>query len=273
MVREAVCFPVNSYDLTGEYGRAGFDVRHRFNFFGTINLPWQVSLESVGHYSSGRPFNIITGQDTNLDRLFTERPSFAPAGVDCNNRPANIVCTPFGNFNRNPGPGELLIPRNFGEGPGFLGVNMRITKTWSFGSTASSRAARQRNAQQQGTQANAARGGGRTDGPGGVPRIPSGGGGPGGGGPGGGGGGRGVVVAGGGIGVPGGGAAEAKRYTMQFSVNFQNLLNKVNLANPTGSLSSPSFGESLSLQRFGGFGGGGSGAGNRRVSAQVRFSF
>src|SRR5207253_10198270 len=37
-------FPVNSYDLTGEYGRAGFDIRHRFSFFGTINLPWQVSL-------------------------------------------------------------------------------------------------------------------------------------------------------------------------------------------------------------------------------------
>ena len=42
-------FPVNSYDLTGEYGRAGFDVRHRFNFFGTINLPWQVSSEPANH--------------------------------------------------------------------------------------------------------------------------------------------------------------------------------------------------------------------------------
>ncbi|HYJ89390.1 MAG TPA: TonB-dependent receptor [Pyrinomonadaceae bacterium] len=268
-------FPVNSYDFTGEYGRAAFDVRHRFNFFGTINLPWQVTVNPLVNYSSGRPFNIITGQDTNLDRQFTERPSFAPEGVDCGaNRPANIICTPFGNFNRNPGPGELLIPRNFGEGPGFFAVNMRITKTWAFGSTASSRATAQRNAQQntqQGTQANAARGGG----PGGPPRIPSGGGGPGGGGPGGGGGQRGGGgPGGGGIGVPGGGGAEAKRYTMQFSVNFQNLFNKVNLANPTGSLSSPSFGESLSLQtQFGGFGGGSTGAGNRRVSAQVRFSF
>ncbi len=267
-------FPVNSYDFTGEYGRAAFDVRHRFNFFGTVNLPWQVTLNPLVNYSSGRPFNIITGQDSNLDRQFTERPSFAPDGVDCNNAPANILCTRFGNFNRNPGPGELLIPRNFGEGPGFFAVNLRVTKTWSFGSTASSRAASQRNAQQQpGTQANAARGGG---GPGGPPRVPSGGGGPGGGGPGGGGGGQrgGGGPGGGGLGVPGGGGAEAKRYTMQFSVNFQNLFNKVNLANPTGSLSSPSFGESLSLQtQFGGFGGGSTGAGNRRVSAQVRFSF
>jgi hypothetical protein len=270
-------FPVNSYDFTGEYGRAAFDVRHRFNFFGTVNLPWQVTLNPLVNYSSGRPFNIITGQDTNLDRQFTERPSFAPDGVDCSNPPANILCTRFGNFNRNPAPGELVIPRNFGEGPGFFAVNLRITKTWSFGSTASSRAASQRNAQPQGTQADAARGGGRTNAAGGPPRVPSGGGGPGGGGQGGGGGGpRGGGGGGGigGLGVPGGGGGEAKRYTMQFSVNFQNLFNKVNLANPTGSLSSPSFGESLSLQtQFGGFGGGSTGAGNRRVSAQVRFSF
>jgi hypothetical protein len=271
-------FPVNSYDFTGEYGRAGFDIRHRFNFFGSINLPWQVSLTPLINYFSGRPFNIITGQDTNLDRQFTERPSFAPTGVDCAHPAANIICTRYGNFNRNPAPGEALIPRNFGEGPSFLGVNMRISKTWNFGTTAASRAASQRakTQKEQGTQAtDTGRGGGR-DGMGGVPRIPDGGGGGGGGGPrGGGGGDRGG--GGGGFGGPGGGGAEAKRYSMQFSVNFQNIFNKVNLSNPVGNLSSPSFGESLSLNGgfggFGGGGGGGSGAGNRRVSAQVRFNF
>src|SRR5207253_3144809 len=162
-------FPVNSYDLTGEYGRAGFDIRHRFSFFGTINLPWQVSLTPLINYFSGRPFNITTGQDTNLDRLYTERPSFAPAGVDCNHPAPNIICTPFGNFNRNPAPGEALIPRNFGEGPSFLGVNMRISKTWNFGSTASSRAASQKNAKSkqeaaQATDTSRGGGGGRGDG-------------------------------------------------------------------------------------------------------------
>lgn len=267
-------FPVNHYDLSGEYGRAGFDVRHRFSFFGTINMPWQVSLNPFVTYSSGRPFNITTGQDTNLDRLFTERPSFAPAGVDCGvNRPANIRCTEFGNFNLTPGPGEQLIPRNFGEGPGYFSINMRISKTWNFGDLPSSRAATQNRQQQEG-QAGNPRGGG---GGGGVPRIPGAGGG-GGGGPqgGGGGGGRG----GGGIpgGGPGGGSgAEAKRYSMVFSLNFTNILNKVNLSNPVGNLSSPSFGESLSLGGsfggFGGFGGGSTGAGNRRVTAQIRFNF
>jgi hypothetical protein len=63
---------------------------------------------------------------------------------------------------------------------------------------------------------------------------------------------------------------------MQFSINFQNLFNNVNLSTPVGNLSSPSFGQSLALAGFfGGFGqgGGGTGAGNRRISAQLRFSF
>lgn len=268
-------FPANSYDLSGEYGRAGFDVRHRFTFAGTVNLPWwQISLNPFIMATSGRPFNITTGLDTNGDRLFTERPSFAPTGIDCNNPAANIVCTQYGNFNLRPAIGETLIPRNFGEGPAFFSVNMRVSKTWSFGTIRSSSA----NNQQQGQGRTAQRGGGR--GGQGVPRVPAGGGGGGGmvvRGPGGGGGGM------AGIGGPPGGGSEAKRYTLNFSVNFQNLLNHVNLNTPVSNLSSPFFGESLSLNGgFGGFGPGGggggggfggSGTGNRRVTAQVRFNF
>ena len=263
-------FPANSYDLTGEYGRAAFDVRHRFTFAGTVNLPWQMSLNPFIMVTSGRPFNITTGQDTSLDRLFTERPSFAPAGIDCNNPPARIVCTPFGNFNLSPAAGEALIPRNFGEGPGFFSVNLRISKTWSFGDMPGSRAAN------QGGPQDGQRGGGGAGGPRGggarMPNIAVGGG------PGGGGGGQ---RGGGGGGIPGlggpGGGAEAKRYSMQFSINFNNILNHVNLSPPVGNLSSPSFGQSLGLGGgfggFGGGGGGGGGAGNRRVTAQVRFNF
>ena len=271
-------FPANSYDLTGEYGRASFDVRHRFTFAGTINLPWwQLSLNPFIVASSGRPFNITIGQDLNGDRLFTERPSFAPAGVDCNNPAANIVCTPYGNFNLRPAPGEALIPRNFGESPVFLSVNMRISKTWNFGNIHSSSAANR----SEGRQGGGGRGGGGRGGGAGVPQIPTGGGGGGqrgggGGGPRGGGGG-GLA----GLGGPVSGAPEAKRYSMQFSLNFQNLFNKVNLSPPVGNLSSPYFGQSLSLNGgFGGFGpggggggGGGTGAGNRKVTAQVRFNF
>ncbi len=272
-------FPANSYDLTGEFGRAAFDVRHRFTFAGTLNLPWQVSLNPFILANSGRPFNITTGQDTNGDRLFTERPSFAPSGVDCNNPAPNIVCTQFGNFNLRPNPGDPLIPRNFGEGPGLFSVNMRISKTWGFGSVPSTTAANQRG---RGTESagGAAGAGGRRGG--GIPQIAGAGGGQGRGGPEGGGGrggGGGGIP---GIGGPGGGVGETKRYSIQFSLNFNNLFNKVNLSTPVGNLSSPFFGESLGLaQSFGGFGpgggggggAGGSGAGNRRVTAQVRFNF
>jgi len=270
-------FPANSYDMSGEFGRAAFDVRHRFTFAGTLNLPWwQVSLNPFIVASTGAPFNITTGQDLNGDRLFTERPSFAPAGVDCNNPGANIVCTPYGNFNLRPAPGEALIPRNFGQGPGFLSVNMRISKTWNFGnlpSAGGNQSGQERGG--RGQRGGGGGGGGSRGGSAGVPRIPGASGG--GGGPRGGGG---LSSIGGPPG--GGGGAEAKRYSMQFSLNFQNILNHVNLSPPVGNLSSPFFGESLSLNGgFGGFGGpgggggagGGSGAGNRKVTAQVRFNF
>jgi hypothetical protein len=205
--------------------------------------------------------------------------------VDCSHPVANIVCTPYGNFNLQPAPGEALIPRNFGQSSGFFSVNMRISKTWNFGTIHSSSAAN-RNGQDGQGQAQAGQrgngGGGRGGGAGaGVPRIPGGGGGEG---PGGGGGGG--PRGGGGLssigGPPGRGGAEAKRYSLQFSLNFQNLFNHVNLSPPNGNLSSPFFGESLSLNGgFGGFGGGGggggfgggSGAGNRKITAQVRFNF
>jgi len=77
-------------------------------------------------------------------------------------------------------------------------------------------------------------------------------------------------------GGPGGGVPAEKRYNMTVSLNFQNLLNRVNLAAPVGNLSSPSFGQSLGLGgSFGGFGGGSgsTGAGNRRIYAQVRLNF
>lgn len=266
-------FPANSYDLSGEFGRAAFDVRHRFTFAGTINLPWwQMSLNPFIVASSGAPFNITTGRDTNGDRQFTERPSFAPAGTNCSQPPTGIVCTPFGNFNLQPAAGEALIPRNLGQGPGFLSVNMRVSKTWNFGTIHSSAAAKPGG--QEGRGQAGQRGGGAGQG-GGTPRIPGGGGGIPGGGAGGGRGGGGGIPGGG---APGGGGGEAKRYSMQFSLNFLNIFNHVNLTPPVGNLSSPFFGQSLSLNGgFGGFGGGGptggSGAGNRKVTAQVRFNF
>ena len=69
----------------------------------------------------------------------------------------------------------------------------------------------------------------------------------------------------------GGSKPVEKPYSLTFSVRVQNLLNHTNASPPIGDLSSAFFGRSTSLA--GGFGGGNPAAGNRRVEAQVRFSF
>ena len=267
-------YPADPYDMSGEYGRAGGDVRHRFFISGTIRAPWGVSLNPFISLNTGRPFNITIGRDLNGDTRFTERPSFAPEGTACS---LIIRCTPFGNFNTNPAVGEVRIPRNFGEGPGSVSVNMRVSKTWSFGregGSANANNQQNRGGQGQGNdgQRTTMMGGGMAGG------ARPGGGGPGGGGPGGGGGGGGDRGFGGGGGggrggFGGGGGNAGGRYNLTFSMNFQNLLNHANLGNPVGNLSSGLFGQSTSTTGgFGGFGGG-STAYNRRIDASLRFSF
>ncbi|HEX6046382.1 MAG TPA: TonB-dependent receptor [Pyrinomonadaceae bacterium] len=257
--------PANPYDFTTEYGRASGDIRHRFVMTGNIRAPWGVSLNPFVIVQSGRPFNITLGRDINGDTFNTERPAFAPAGVDCADR-ANFKCTPFGNFKLTFAPGDVMIPRNFGEGPGSTTVNLRVSKTWSFGSEGGSTAQNQQGQRGQG-QPDGQRGGGMMGG--GMRGMP-GGGGPGGGGPGGGGGRGGFGGGGGGF---GGGGNAGGRYSLTFSLNFNNILNHTNLANPVGNIGSSLFGQSTSTSGgFGGFGGAGA-AYNRRIDAQVRFSF
>jgi hypothetical protein len=223
-------FPMNSYDLSGEFGRSSFDIRHRFTIFGTVNLPWwKVVLNPFIVANTGPGFNITTGQDLNLDRQINERPSFAGPNANCS--ALTIRCTRFGNFNLLPLPGETIIPRNFGQAPGSFVVNLRVSRTFAFGNKGNAAAA-----QRPAASGAAAR--------------------------------------------PAAAAPSEKRFNLNVSINFQNILNHVNLSTPVGNLSSPSFGESLGLGgSFGGFGGGGAagggstGAGNRRIYAQLRLNF
>ncbi len=259
-------FPMNQYDLTGEYGRTSFDTRHRFILFSSLGIPkLKLSLNPMIIANTGRPFNIITGNDDNRDGIINDRPAFADAATPA----ADLVQTQWGNFDIRPKAGQTIIPRNYGEAPGFFAVNLRIGRAFAFGDTEASRAAAARAQQQrQQQQGGGNRGGGDRTAQGG----PGGGGGPvpRGGGPvqGGMGGGPIMIM----MGAPGGGG-EGKRYTLNFSLNFINLLNHTNLGQPVGNLRSPSFGQSLfSVGGFGGFGGN-QAAGNRRVQASVRFSF
>ena len=60
-----------------------------------------------------------------------------------------------------------------------------------------------------------------------------------------------------------------RRYNLTFSVNARNVLNRVNLASPIGTLSSPFFGQSIALSG-GPFS---SAAANRKLELQASFSF
>ncbi|HYW69785.1 MAG TPA: carboxypeptidase regulatory-like domain-containing protein [Pyrinomonadaceae bacterium] len=269
-------FPANSYDMSGEWGRGGGDIRHRFNFFGTYNNPklWKLAFNPFVIINSGGPYNIITGTDANLDRVATERPTFAQLNAYCTKAPDR--CTHF-NYSRTD---NTIIPRNYGNGPGSVTVNLRVSRTWSWGGEARSAANRQQQGNQQaGGQgnnsdvANAKRQAG--GGSGGRNNTMMGGGmagaGGGGGGPRGGGGGGPQMMMMGGPGGPGGPA----KYNLTLSVNFNNILNHVNYSMPVGNLTAPNFGQFVSTGgSFGGFGQGGGDSGpNRKIYLNARFTF
>ena len=261
-------FASNPFDFADEYGRASNDVRHRLSLFGTYRAPWNVTFSPMLTFSSGNPFNITIGRDLNGDTLFTERPAFA---TDLSK--PGVVITKFGAFDPNPVASEEIIPRNYGQGPGSIISNLRVSKTFGFGGERRNTAQNQGQGNRGGGDRNAgggrggATGGARGGGGGLGGGFPRGGGGAGGGGPRGGGGG------GGGF----GGGEGAQRYNLTFSVNFQNILNHVNLGRPVGNLSSSFFGQSTtSAGNFGGFGGGRGGGStpyNRLIELSVRFSF
>jgi hypothetical protein len=237
-------FPANQYDLSTEYGNAAFDVRHRVFIGGSIEGPFGFRLSPLVVANSGRPFDIVVGRDLNGDSLFSDRPAFA---TDLT-RPG-VVWTSFGAFDTDPIAGQTIVPRNYGRGPGEFTLNLRLSKTFSFGGTAEA-------SQPMGF-------------PPGGPGGPSGGrgGGPPGGGPGGGLGPGGLS----GSGPPPGlfGGSGSKRYSLEFSVMARNLLNTVNLAAPIGNLSSPLFGQSNALA-------GGmfsTATANRRIEFQMMFRF
>ena len=124
-------FPSDSYDTAGDWGRASYILgsRHRLNVLGTIEVPkLKLTLTPMAVLFSSRPFNIISGIDTNGDQIFNDRPSFSTSATG-----PNIVQTPYGIFNLMPQAGEQRIPRNFGKGPAFFSVNLGISRNFALG--------------------------------------------------------------------------------------------------------------------------------------------
>jgi len=161
-----------------------------------MNAPFRLQLSPFMTASSGVPFDIITGGDYLGNGILNARPSVASGPGP------GIISTPYGYLNPNPLPGQPLLPRYYGTGPSQFSFNLRLSRTWGFGST-------------------------RFSGPSGGAHAGTGGGGGGGGGPRGGGG--------------GGGGSTGHRYSVTLSINARNLFNRVNYAPPVGIIGSPFF--------------------------------
>lgn len=202
-------FPSNQYNIEQDWGRAGFDTRHRLFLGGTVALPYAFRFSPMIFASSGSPFNITTGQDLNQDSIFNDRPGVLSA---CPSTPvATIKCTSYGVFDMQPVPGETLLPINDFTGPARVSVNFRLAKTFGFGSKL----------ERPNTGGMGGPGGGGHQHGGGFGRGMSG-----------------PMML---------GAPSDRRYTLTFAVFVRNALNHPNYANPVSNLSARLFGQYTSI--------------------------
>ena len=119
---------IKGHDLRPEYGRAGFDVRHRVQLSGTFALRWGVRLSPMLIATSTRPFNITIGRDPKSGHCFHRSSSFRDG-----RQPPSVVRTAFGAFDLAPMSGQTIMPRNYGVGPGLVSLNLRLAKTIKLG--------------------------------------------------------------------------------------------------------------------------------------------
>jgi Carboxypeptidase regulatory-like domain len=236
--------PMDQYNMNLDWSRASGDVENRLFMMGSMVTKFGIRISPMLMWFSGAPFNITTGTD-NGDQAFNQRPAFATAAEIAAGGP-NIVPTAWGVFNTAPGPNDVIIPRNYGTGPGFFNLNLRISKTFGFGP------AREGSG---GAMDNGGFGGhGGPHGGHGMPMGQRGGGGM-----------RSIFM----------GDTTSHRFNLVLGANARNLLNTVNYGPPVGNLSSTYFGTSNTIA--GGFGPGGFGGGNpaynRRVELSLRLMF
>jgi len=120
---QTLLLPQDNRNFAAERANSLFDQRQRFVFSGLVSSPpnWRSGdglhkfladfvVAPIFEISSGRPFNILSNQDTNNDQSNqTDRPSVLTSGALC--VPGTTGCTPLitngmfssGNLGRDPG--------------------------------------------------------------------------------------------------------------------------------------------------------------------------
>lgn len=201
-------FQTNPWDLSEDYGRTTFDIRHRVVIGGSFAMPLSIRLSPMLIASSGQPFSIQLPQDLHGTGVHDSRPALATTSTP----PANVLATKYGVFNIAPGPEDAPISPNTATGPNGFMLNLRISRTFGFGGGSK---------EKHGGEDSAPGPDGRVRGLGG----------------------RGMS-SGGGSSL---GGATNRRYALTLSASALNALNHVNFAPPVNLLGSPLFGQSIAL--------------------------
>jgi hypothetical protein len=129
---QTLLLPQDVNNFLAERADSLFDQRHRFVFSGVLAAPvdWRGSdsgfrrfladfvVAPIFEISSGRPFNILTNQDTNNDQSTqTDRPNVAADGT-------LVLPAPFTSGN---------LGRNRGITQSYASLDMRVTRKIRFG--------------------------------------------------------------------------------------------------------------------------------------------
>jgi carboxypeptidase family protein/TonB-dependent receptor-like protein len=119
--------PANPHNFAGEYGPAITDIRNSV-VMGGVYEKWKFRIAPMLTLRSGPPFDVITGSDIYGDTLFTSRP-----GMSSDPAKPGLIRTKYGLLDPNPAPGEATLSRNYGRGPGYIMLNLRLTRLFEFG--------------------------------------------------------------------------------------------------------------------------------------------
>ena len=139
---QTLLLPQDNRNFRAEKATSLFDQRHRFVFSGVAASPagWRsgdgwhkflsdFTLAPIFEISSGRPFNILSNQDTNNDQSNqTDRPSVLSDGTLC--VPGATGCTPLitnGVFSTGS------LGRNMGITHRFMSLDMRLSRAVRIG--------------------------------------------------------------------------------------------------------------------------------------------
>lgn len=121
-------------DFRHERARSLLDRRHRFVFSGTFTIPGQLGklqVSPVFRVASGAPFNISSGGvDRNLDDVSNDRPNFSGNTADLRWRgPGTPLDFSILDHFSLPTIGQSgNLPRNAGQGPGFILFDLSVTR-------------------------------------------------------------------------------------------------------------------------------------------------